>query len=302
MKFLSSQPNHDTPLAAAGSHTMVKQPVISPAGGVPLRSIERDHGRAAGTADAERAHNPVERNGSAAHGILRDRRVPLLPVISSRAFSFAAWRAGRTLSRHFSRVMLSQRGAGIDLPDLPVLVYCNDPSVWTPTLGLFLAAKLWPSWRHYAPADARRISRFSLRAQVGFQPVTQDRSGVMSLMRTARHVLMCPGHMYWMASTPTPTDPRQRPTPIDPVLVRLARRFDDILVLPIAIEHPFGQDRRPEALVRLGEPLRTLDAGRRSQHGWHTLLERRLQQTMDRLSEQARDPKDDAFEVLLDGR
>lgn len=227
-----------------------------------------------------------------------DRRVPLLPVISPRALALANWRAGRTLHKQFSAVRISKRGlapAADELPDKPVLIYCNHPSIWTSSLGLYLATKFWPTWRHYSPAEPAQISTIALTRKIGLFPAAQGKLGRVPLMRTARNVLYCPGHMLWLPATTTPVDPRLRPMPIHPAITHLSRKFDDIVILPLAIEHPYRIAPLPEALVRFGEPFHTLDAGRRSGEGWHNLLQRRLQMVMDRLSEESADPHPDEF-------
>lgn len=231
-----------------------------------------------------------------------DRRVPQLPVISPRAFSLATWRASRSLGKQFSAVRISKRGLAPtteELPDKPVLIYCNHPSIWTASLGLFLASKCWPTWRHYAPAEPANISTYALTRKIGLFPVPEGKNGRLPLMRTARNVLYCPGHMLWLPATLAPADPRLRPMPIHNAIAHLARKFDDIVILPLAIEHPYRAAPLPEALIRFGTPFQTLDAGRRSLEGWQNLLQRRLQMVMDRLSEESADPHPEEFENLM---
>jgi 1-acyl-sn-glycerol-3-phosphate acyltransferase len=231
--------------------------------------------------------------------LVRDQRVPMLPVISQRAIKWARWGTARMLRKHFSAVRISLRGLPPDLPDKPVLLYCNHPSIWTPSVGLFLATRLWPSWRHYAPANQQWIKHRHLPTKAGFFPIGTGRRGVRQFMEIASNVLSCPGSMLWMGTTPGPTDARFRPVPIHSAIIRLAQQFDDITLLPVAIEHAFTHHPMPHTLVRIGEPLNTHDAGRRSQEGWRTLIQRRLQMTMDRLAEEASSYEAHEFRTLL---
>lgn len=230
--------------------------------------------------------------------LVRDHRVPLLPVISQRAIKWSRWGTARMLRRHFSAVRISLRGLPPELPDKPVLLYCNHPSIWTPSVGLFLATNLWPAWRHYAPANQQWIKHRHLPTKAGFFPVASGRRGVKRFMDIASNVLSCPGSMLWMGATPGPADARFRPVPIHSAIVRLARQFDDITLLPVAIEHAYADHPLPHTLVRIGEPLSTLDAGRRSNDGWRILIQRRLQMTMDRLAEQASSFQAQEFKTL----
>lgn len=230
-----------------------------------------------------------------------DHRVPLLPVISTRALAFASWRAGRTLHKQFSALRISKRGLPPDtdsLPDQPVLIYCNHPSIWTASLGMYLATKLWPDWRHYAPAEPEHISRYTLTDKLGLLPIGSGYSGAAHLLRTGQNILCCPGQMLWLPATMTPADPRLRPLPLSRAIPLLARKFDDITILPLAIEHPYRSASLPEALIRFGEPFNAHDAGRRSLQSWHNLLQRRLQMVMDRLAEESADPRPNEFEIL----
>ena len=74
-------------------------------------------------------------------------------------------------------------------------------------------------------------------------------------------------------------------------------------VTPIAVEYTFWDQRLPEALVLVGEPILTGSlADRRSAGAWQPVLEQGMAATQDALAGmvQARDPA--AFRTVLRGR
>lgn len=229
---------------------------------------------------------------------LRDQRVPTLPVIWPRALRWAHWLAQRSVRKQFASVRVSRRGLPPQLPDRPVLVYCNHSSLWTPAVGLVLAMKYWPSWRHYGPSNGLWMHpRLPVRA--GFFSIDQGRRGARQFMTAGRSMLAVPGSMLWVAGSPQPTDPRTRPPVIDLAITHLARKMPDITLLPVAMEHPYWDHAQPETLVRFGEPINTQDVGKRTIDGWQTLLQRRLQTVMERLGEEAGDHLPGDFDTVI---
>jgi hypothetical protein len=74
----------------------------------------------------------------------------------------------------------------------------------------------------------------------------------------------------------------------------------------LALEYPFWNERRPEALSRFGEPI-SLDSAAspgapRSDAEWTELFERRLAETMDSLAAAARTRDPARFHTLVSGR
>jgi hypothetical protein len=78
--------------------------------------------------------------------------------------------------------------------------------------------------------------------------------------------------------------------------------MDHGLVVPLAVEYPFWNERFPEALAAFGPVMRVEDFPGRSADEWTTVLARELEATQDRLAAAAlgRDPA--AFTPLLRGR
>lgn len=228
-----------------------------------------------------------------------DPRVPHLPVILPKATTLMAWRARKALSRELGMLRISKRGLPpVELPDKPVLVYCNVASPWARELAMLLAWRYWPSLRHYSPLPRSHASRYGLKFKAGFFPVTETPKGLRKMMRTAREVLSCPGHVLWMGATAQVTDVRIAPPEVNKVVTQLVRKAQDIILLPLAVEHPYWKSGRPDAMVRFGRPVQSIDAGKRTASGWQQLLARRLQMTQHRLAEEVMEGDAGAFEEV----
>jgi hypothetical protein len=72
------------------------------------------------------------------------------------------------------------------------------------------------------------------------------------------------------------------------------------MLLPLAIEYPFWEEKFPEALARFGEELPASDAGM-GPSDWTAVLETRLEEAQDALAAEALARDTARFEVLLGG-
>ena len=75
-----------------------------------------------------------------------------------------------------------------------------------------------------------------------------------------------------------------------------------LTVVPLALEYTFWTERTPEALVRVGEPLRVADHPGLTGKAWTALIEAALTANLDALNAETirRDPA--AFAELLTGK
>ena len=108
--------------------------------------------------------------------------------------------------------------------------------------------------------------------------------------------------IFWITAQGEFTDPRARPMTIRPGVGHALAAREGGLVVPLAVEYPFWNERCPEILVAFGPALRIGAGGGRSADEWTTVLERALEAAQDRLvaAAQRRDPA--AFTTLLSGR
>ena len=71
--------------------------------------------------------------------------------------------------------------------------------------------------------------------------------------------------------------------------------------MPLAIEYPFWNDRLPEALVRFGPAIEISSGQEASPREWTARIGQALEETQDRLAEEARRRDPAAFTTLVGG-
>jgi 1-acyl-sn-glycerol-3-phosphate acyltransferase len=225
-----------------------------------------------------------------------------LPRISPWLLRWFRWYSARYLRRHFHAVRLS-RDRRPDVPDdVPLVVYLNHAAWWDPLVGLLLAERLFPRRATYAPIEANALGRYRFMERLGLFGIDpQSRSGGLRFLRLSQAILTRPNTALWITPEGRFADPRERPVPFRPGLAHLARSLQSGLLLPLAIEYPFWEERSPEALARFGEPVQVEARNDRTVADWNALLGSPLRATQDALAQQAirRDPRE--FETLLRG-
>jgi 1-acyl-sn-glycerol-3-phosphate acyltransferase len=217
----------------------------------------------------------------------------MLPTISPfllNAFSrYAAW----YVPRHFHAVRLLAASGPPAVDERPVVVYLNHPSWWDPLICLLLVRRFWPDRKHYAPIDAVAIRRYRFFQRLGFFGVEQNNAaGSLAFLRTARAILEQPAAMLWLTAQGQFTDVRRRPISLRPGLGHLLRHVGRALVVPLAVEYCFWDERHPEALAAFGEPIEITSEHSRRPSEWTALLEQHLEQAANLLAAGAtsRDP------------
>jgi len=228
-----------------------------------------------------------------------------LPCRSPRISAWFAAYSRRYLRRHFNAVRLSVSGWRPVRLEEPLIVTLNHASWWDPLVGLFMARRLFPGRSAYGPIDAAALARYRFFARLGFFGVEQGtRRGARQFLRGSEAALRDPLAMLWVTPQGRFADVRQRPLHFQPGLGHLAMRLNRAAVVPLVFEFVFWEERLPEILVRLGEPIpiRAGEAPAGNADTWTALFEARMAETMDALAAEAvrRDPAE--FEVLLEGR
>lgn len=205
--------------------------------------------------------------------------------------------------RYFRRQFRAVRVNGITSANLrssgPLIVYTNHTSWWDPMICYQLASTLAPERRHYAPMDAEALKRYSILKRIGCFPVDiRSARGAVQFLRMGEAVVRS-GGILWVTPQGRFADVRERPLVLKPGLATLAARLGECTLVPVAMEYPFWDERKPEALVAIGEPL-VVHAGTAEQ--LETRLTAALEATMDRLRHAAMTRNAEAFErVLLRG-
>jgi len=151
-----------------------------------------------------------------------------------------------------------------------------------------------------APAGLVKYPFFERPGFFGIEPGTAP--GGLAFLRGRLAALAEPAGVLWVTAQGRFADPRDRPTRLKNGIWQLAQRLDAGLVLPLALEYDFWDERTPEALARFGPPISLGGNGRMSTPaGWTAQFEQALEATQDALAHDAmsRDPA--RFETLLTG-
>lgn len=228
----------------------------------------------------------------------------VLERYSPRTASAFAWWLRGYFARGFDAVRVAREGPPPDDASGPLLVYANHPSWWDPIHFLLLARETLPERRMFGPFDAAALGQYGFFRRIGgFGIDPSTRRGAADFLRTSRAILATEGTTLWITAQGEFADPRSRPVELRPGVAHLVRRLgEDARVVPLAVEYPFWNERRPEALSYFGRPV-DLGAGReRSAEEWNEHLAARLEEAMDALGVVARrrDPGD--FRTLVLGR
>ncbi|HET9210916.1 MAG TPA: lysophospholipid acyltransferase family protein [Thermoanaerobaculia bacterium] len=225
------------------------------------------------------------------------------PTVSPLLLSMAGRYCESCLARSFHAVRLSktQRPDPVAIRDKPLIVYFNHPSWWDPLVCMQLAARLFPERRHFGPIDATLLQRYRFFGKLGFfgiEPGTAH--GARRFLAVSQEILARPDAALWIAAEGRFTDPRDRPVRLRSGIGHLATRVRNAVLLPLALEYPFWEEKNPEALARFGEEIPTGDADL-SAADWLPILEDCLESVLDALATEARCRDTTRFEVLLDG-
>jgi 1-acyl-sn-glycerol-3-phosphate acyltransferase len=223
------------------------------------------------------------------------------PTVSPLLVSMFGRYCERYLARHFHAVRLSkaQRPDRRALSGKPLIVYFNHPSWWDPLICLRLAAQLFPDRTHYGPIDAKALGKYKFFEKLGFFGVEGGTArGARRFLAASQEILARPDSALWIAAEGRFTDPRERPVRLRSGIGHLATRIRDAVLLPLAIEYPFWEERHPEALARFGAEIPTGDADLGAAD-WTPILEDGLESALDNLSREALGRDTLRFEVLL---
>ena len=218
------------------------------------------------------------------------------------AAGFAWWLRGY-FRRNFDGVRISREGAAPEPAGAPLIVYTNHPSWWDPIHFLLLARTLMPQRRMFGPFDADALAKYPMFGRLGGFGVEQStRRGAVEFLRTSRAVLAAPGTSLWITAQGKFSDPRSRPVVLQPGLAHLVRTTEEAVVVPLAVEYPFWNERRAQALSRFGRLVRAAEITGETVEEVNAALTRRLEETMDDLGREAatRDPAQ--FRTLVLGK
>ncbi len=214
----------------------------------------------------------------------------------ARQSPFLFWAFGWYLRwlfwRRFRGVRISRTGLPEVQAGRPVIVCSAHPSWWDPALFILLQNRLFPGRSGFGPMDAKALGKYRILERMGIFGIEMDtRRGAAQFLSICGRILAQPARVLWITAPGEFVDVRTRPVRLRPGIAHLVRRFPDAVVLPLALEYPFWNEGKPEALVRFGPPI---PGGReRSVAEWTAVLEDELTRTMDALAAESlrRDPR-----------
>mgnify|MGYP001057115293 CR=1 FL=1 len=208
----------------------------------------------------------------------------------------------RYVRKHVHAVRLSKGGAAFPPAGEPVLIVLNHPAWWDPLVGVVLG-DAFADRDQFAAIDAVALTQYRVFARLGFVGVdATSLRGAADFLKVGQLVLSEPNRVFWVTAQGRFADVRERPLALRSGVGHLAARLTRGVVVPLALEYAFWDERTPEALARYGEPVRVSDHPGLDGKAWTRLIEDRLTQTLDALNADAvsRDPA--RFTTVLGGR
>ena len=226
--------------------------------------------------------------------------VERIPKISRPLLLWFRWIVRRNFANTFHAVRLQGMRQVRDL-DGPLLIYANHSSWWDPMVAFLLSGELLGTRRHYAPMDATALKRYRILSWLGIFPVeVSSARGAVRFLRTGEAILRGNG-VLWVTPQGRFADVRERPIEFKAGLAALATRLPGCQVMPMAIEYVFWDERTPEVLLQLGEPVRVREG--ETTEALEVRLMAALEGTMAEMRERAMSRNARQFErVLVHGR
>jgi phytoene desaturase len=206
----------------------------------------------------------------------------------------------RWMAKSFHAIRLSKTGLPPETHGKPVLIVLNHPSWWDPLFGMILAEK-FPEYIHFAPIEAAALKQYPIFEPLGLFGVEATAEGAIAFLRTSAAILSEPNRGLWLTAQGKFADPRERPVTLRPGVGHLLRRLNEVLVVPLALEYPFWQERYPEALAHFGTPFHVGEGRSRTVEQWVELVQASLTRTMDDLAHLAATQDETRFETLAGG-
>jgi len=231
-------------------------------------------------------------------------RTESIPCPRRSAWLFALFRkyTRRYLRRHFHAVRVSRQGPVPDPPPGPLVVVVNHPSWWDPLVGLVLTEYMNSRRVHYGPIDVNGLAQYRFLERLGFFGVEVGTTrGSLAFLRQSLAILSRPESVLWITAQGEFVDPRERPVRLKEGIGHLAYRLSAATIVPMALEYPFWNDRCPEVLVRFGPPITVTAKRSDTPQVWTVRIEQALQETQDRLAEEARRRDPAAFLTVVVG-
>ena len=185
---------------------------------------------------------------------------------------------------HAVRVAHAERFPRLQ-PNSRTIVCFNHPSWWDPLIVMLLLHRFAPRIHHYGPMEASALRHYGFMRKLGLFPLdTRSALAGAQFLRIGNELLQRPGSILCVTPEGTFMDVRHRPTEWRPGLAALVARQAQCTVIPIALEYTFWDERLPEALALIGEPLRIESGVAENNSHWHGVLTGAMTRAQDELA------------------
>jgi 1-acyl-sn-glycerol-3-phosphate acyltransferase len=180
-------------------------------------------------------------------------------------------------------------------------MFVNHPGWWDPMTAVLMTELFFPGKRFAAPMDAEALRSYPILESLGFFGISrQSISGIRDLLRIGRTLMRDGDVILWLTPGGQFHDVR-REVPFLPGLSHLADGEFSGVLIPMAMEYTFWNERRPELLVRFGPQVECValpeDREARTQ-----ALQSLLGTVQEQLAAAAIGRSSAAFETVFDGR
>ena len=222
------------------------------------------------------------------------------PILARSPALFRAfgWYLHWYFSRSFRAVRVSRAGLPALPAGVPVVIYTNHPSWWDPALFILLSVTLLQARAGFGPMDEAALGQYGFMRRLGIFGIEPGSTrGAARFLDVSRRVLRDPSAALWITAEGHFTDPRVRPVALRPGLAHLARRNPGVAFIPMAIEYPFWNERKAEALIRFGPAAMSGDPD--DVAGWTARLSAALQAEMDALAAESATRDAALFQTVL---
>lgn len=180
----------------------------------------------------------------------------------------------------------------------PLVLFANHPSWWDGEIFAWLSTTMFADRRCFVPIEAAMLERYRFFRKLGAFAVAPGYAGAAAFLAVGKAVLDLEDGLLLVNAEGRFRDVRERPLRVAAGLAHLARRVPSVRIIPLAIETVFWDERRPNLLLRFGEPVEA-DAIRTQDRA---VLRDALTSTMDALAVDAVTRDAARFTTLLAGR
>lgn len=233
------------------------------------------------------------------------REAVALPTITPWLFNGFYKFCRYYMRKHFHAVAVDRRAfatAPLD-SNTPLICYANHPGWWDPIIAIHLCQSCFAGRRFYAPIDAEALKKYGIFAKLGFYGIdTHSLHGAANFLKVSRRILAEPNTSIWITPEGRFADPRDHEATLMPGLAHLALQNENVVLVPLAIEYVFWEERLPEALMRFGAPIPAKELQGLSKEECSTFLTTRLRETQHALAESAIARRSEDFEIQLSGK